>query len=354
MVSESKPTYDWINVPANKGSISVQPVKNIPPNSESYNILVMGMTSVGKSKFIESFSSKPLKNPISGSSLESTTRDLTVYKLVNVELHGGYPIFLIDTPGFADPNLSEMTVVKQIQGWMRTNKIEVIHHILFLDRISDTRVAGIKGKVFDMFKELTGSGSAENITILTTMWDLMQYTEKQKIQAEARFQQLKNEHWKEFIDKGARILKFEHTQSSALEAVDQCLLHGIRKHFDFVQAISNDQDIRDTNVAENMRQMLGERVASVYLEYRETIKGLEECNRDPTPNENLRGLLLEKKPQLEGNLIQFVQELEECGYPKDDIAKQWPDLPEKSLDLEALRKRKGFFEKLKSFLQRAF
>ncbi|KAF9051591.1 hypothetical protein BJ165DRAFT_1401087 [Panaeolus papilionaceus] len=354
MVSESKPKYDWIIVPTNKGSISVQPIKDIPANS--YNILVMGMTGVGKSKFIESFSSKPLKNTISGDSLESVTQDLTAYKLVNVNLHGGHPILLIDTPGFADPNLSEMTVVQQIQGWMRANKIDVINHILFLDRISDTRVAGNKGKVFDMFKELTGSGSAENITILTTMWDLMQYTEKQKIQAEARFQQLKNEHWQEFIAEGARILKFTNTQSSALKALDQCLLHSIRKYFDFAQATNDGDQIRDTSFGKTIERILLERVDAAYMEYQSIIEDLEFCDStlQTERNEGIRQAVLKKKPQVESNLIQFVQNLEEYGYSKEAIAERWPNLPAKPLDQKVSRKREGFFERLKRFLRRVF
>lgn len=119
---------------------------------------------------------------------------------------------MIDTPGFADRKISEMKILKMVQAWLADRYVvrflneagqnemfcrekSGFDRVLYFDRITDTRMSGSKGRNLDLFKALTSENTAENITVVTTMWDLL-WNEGQKIKAEKRYQQLQDQHWK--------------------------------------------------------------------------------------------------------------------------------------------------------------
>src|SRR5436190_18841399 len=75
------------------------------------------------------------------------------------------------------------------------SRIEYFNRILYFDRITDTRMAGTKGKVLDLFKMMTGPKTGSTITVVTTMWDQL-WKEEQSVAAEQRFEEMRTRYYK--------------------------------------------------------------------------------------------------------------------------------------------------------------
>ncbi|PPQ99495.1 hypothetical protein CVT24_005286 [Panaeolus cyanescens] len=170
---------------------------------------------------------------ISKNQLESYTQTVTVYEVVNAKF-ASKRIYLMDSPGFSDSNLSEMEIVEMVKNWMAANSFGSIDAILYFCPVTDTRLPGTRRKTMDMLKALVKSSSriphsnqSANegaVTLVTTMWDQV-WCERVEQRAEKNYLQLKYTVWKDMIEKGACITKFMNTQGSALEVLDEAFVH---------------------------------------------------------------------------------------------------------------------------------
>ncbi|KAF9041675.1 hypothetical protein BJ165DRAFT_1490294 [Panaeolus papilionaceus] len=84
----------------------------------TYYYLIMGPTGAGKSSFIEALAGESCNFLISKDQLSGYTQHVTDYALINVTTSSGNPIHIIDTPGFADTNISELEVITMINEWI--------------------------------------------------------------------------------------------------------------------------------------------------------------------------------------------------------------------------------------------
>ncbi|PPQ78765.1 hypothetical protein CVT24_002314 [Panaeolus cyanescens] len=315
------------------GPISVEPVgKNIPLSSVW--ILILGLTGVGKSSFVQCLSpSKPLS--IAKNQLESVTHTVVAYRLINVT-HNGVPISLIDTPGLSDVKISEARIVKMIQQWMN-------------DKMAGSRTRGT-----EIFKALTGEIAAPATTLVTTMWDQIA-NEGMASRVHKQFEQLQEEqYWKDFINRGAGIVKFYNTTSSALHVLDGALSRGARVWFDFERIIERNQHLRDTLLGRNLHRNIRVRIAMLQQKFRVIeddlkniakgsssrkggkgmrMEGSENANDNDSEadaDEVLRGLLLKDKEATEGDLREVREDLNEFG----DVEYE-DDEPDVQLDVHA-------------------
>lgn len=65
-------------------------------------------------------------------------------------------VYLVDTPGFDDTNLSNTDVLREIATWLTgscNNEVK-LNGILYLHRITDPRMGGSAKKNLFMFKKL--------------------------------------------------------------------------------------------------------------------------------------------------------------------------------------------------------
>ncbi|KAF9054088.1 hypothetical protein BJ165DRAFT_1435992 [Panaeolus papilionaceus] len=85
------------------------------------DILVRLRSASNLYQFLESLASKQTAGPlgIAKDQLESVTHSVTCYELVNVLRNRSKPrpLIIIDTPGLADPKISEIQVLKNIKQW---------------------------------------------------------------------------------------------------------------------------------------------------------------------------------------------------------------------------------------------
>ncbi|KAF9043404.1 hypothetical protein BJ165DRAFT_1529440 [Panaeolus papilionaceus] len=224
MATTSKMEYKAINV---TGAVSVERVDRIQVSHG--RVLIMGPTGAGKSSFIEALGLKDSLK-ISSNGLDGYTQAVSTYKLNNVT-RNGYPIYLVDSPGFADTKISEMAILSMLQKWMKDNDV-YFNRILYLTPITSTRLPGTQRQVLKTFNALTGVKTAKNVMIVTTMWDNI-WGENATKRAEDNYQQLQSDIWKDFIEEGAQLMQFHNTQESALSILDAALVLGIRHLFSF-------------------------------------------------------------------------------------------------------------------------
>ena len=82
--------------------------------------------------------------------------------------------------------------------------------VIYVHRISDDKFGGLAVKNFRMFRELCGEKTLKNVILMTNMWGRVALQ-----QGEAREQQLRDEHFKAAIEKGAKICRHYDTPQSA-------------------------------------------------------------------------------------------------------------------------------------------
>ncbi|RXW21011.1 hypothetical protein EST38_g4825 [Candolleomyces aberdarensis] len=111
-------------------------------------------------------SSNPLKV---GHSVRSCTDEVQRADSFTVD---GRRIFLYDTPGFDDTNLSENDVLNAIALELEKQyrQKQTLHGIIYVHRISDIRVGGLAKMNFRIFQKLCGDNSLKNVVIMTNMW----------------------------------------------------------------------------------------------------------------------------------------------------------------------------------------
>jgi len=124
-------------------------------------------------------------------------------------------IYLVDTPGFDDTSRKDSDVLKEIAGWLTDsyqNRI-LLKGILYLHRISDTRMTGSAKKNLFMFKKLCGNEALKNVILLTTMWEKVDPTEGERRQAI-----LENTEgfWGFMIQRGSKAFRHMNNRESAL------------------------------------------------------------------------------------------------------------------------------------------
>ncbi|PPQ69098.1 hypothetical protein CVT24_000142 [Panaeolus cyanescens] len=351
---------DWDGIRIT-GSISAQKVDRIP--FTPYTVLLMGQTGVGKSNFIEKLVGDPSLG-ISKDQLEGVTQEVSAFKILGLQRTWS-DIYLIDVPGFADRKISEMRIVDMVRNWVDEHVSPIgmgsISYIIYIDRITDTRVPGSKRKLMAMFKEILGPRTARSVTIVTSMWDEV-WTDAQLRRAEDRFNQLQGEHWKvnltlivsqiytineihnafiqDLIEQGARIAKFDNTQESAFSILRDLVHHSTnsKEYAGFDRA----KKIRATAAGMSIYQNLLERIEA----QSQRLRTIEEDLKDELTiaNEELVMVLSKEKADVEADLELFKQELKDFGDAPEPKAEPQP---RKSLHVrEALGQTKG---KIKQF-----
>ncbi|TDL17993.1 P-loop containing nucleoside triphosphate hydrolase protein [Rickenella mellea] len=185
-------------------------------------IAVMGATGVGKSSFINTVANHKL---LVGHALDSCTKEIQEVRLTWGKERT--PVVLVDTPGFGDSSMSDTEVLRLIAKYLATShkKGTKLTGIIFMHRISDSKVEGNTRRNFNMFRQLCGTNNLRQVVIVTTWWDRVE-----KADAERREQQLRNDKslFKLMLDSNAQLRRHEIRHDGGIgsaKAILDCLLH---------------------------------------------------------------------------------------------------------------------------------
>ncbi|KAI6118081.1 P-loop containing nucleoside triphosphate hydrolase protein [Pisolithus sp. B1] len=189
-------------------------------------IAVMGPTGSGKSTFIKSFVPSGSSSGIRvGHSLQSETNKIQPIELDN---GSGLSFKLVDTPGFDDSRegITDIDVLSMIAAFLvQEEEHSMLAGLIYMHRISDTRMGGTARRNLRVFHRLCGQNSLKNVVIVTTMWDKVTLEE-----GERREQELQSSEtlFKPLLDEGAVMCRHDGTLASAMGIIDYLLR--IRDH----------------------------------------------------------------------------------------------------------------------------
>ncbi|CAE6429240.1 unnamed protein product [Rhizoctonia solani] len=129
-------------------------------------IVLFGATGSGKSTFANVASDDSMEV---GRGLTSCTQRVEPTRMFLVD---GKPVVVIDSPGFDDTYASDAEILKSVAGFLATAYTEKfkITGLIFLHKITDTRVGGKALLHMRMFRQICGIDALKNVVYVTNMW----------------------------------------------------------------------------------------------------------------------------------------------------------------------------------------
>ena len=134
------------------------------------------------------------------------------------EITIGYTtLVLVDTPGFDDTNMSDFEILRAIAKWLETafEEGQLLSGIVYLHRITDTRVAGSARRALHLFQRICGEDNYKNVILATTFWNSIAHCEEIGVDREQQL--LSNEgFWKCMKEKGAQTTRLTRDYKTIL------------------------------------------------------------------------------------------------------------------------------------------
>ncbi|KAF9034929.1 hypothetical protein BJ165DRAFT_1533934 [Panaeolus papilionaceus] len=228
----------------------------------------------------------------------------------------GYPIYLVDVPGFADSKISVMSIVSMLKDMLQTNPNLYSFNILYHTPINNPRLPRSQRQVLQTFEALTGLQSARSVTVVSTMWDSI-WNENTRRRAEGNFSQLCKEIWKDYIAKGAKIVKFHNTQESAItildDAYDQLHINDWPDQFSIQTSIR--LPLRETSFGSHIYNDLHTQIHDLQMQQASIQSELQMATE--RSDERLRAILIAQLAEVQILFTKFEEELRELGLPPD-------------------------------------
>jgi len=235
-------------------------------------IAVMGPTGSGKTTFVNLVSGSSLGV---GQGLESCTSEVQASVRFTV---GGKEVVLIDTPGFGDTALADSDIWKIIAASFVTSYRTGIRFagIIYMQRISDVKMAGSARQSFKMFQDLCGEDAYPNVLLVTSMWDMVTLDV-----GNSREQELatKDIFFKPVLEKGARMMRHDNTRESALEIV-QNLVDKPPVALQIQRELGSGVDIMQTTAYRQIRDLMSELVTQRQMKLDTLMDEIAEAERD--------------------------------------------------------------------------
>ncbi|KAF2267196.1 hypothetical protein CC78DRAFT_457869 [Lojkania enalia] len=186
-------------------------------NIDSSMILIMGVTGVGKSYFINQLAAGSVTE---GKGLKSETETCQAVR-VGV---GRNQVAVVDTPGFDDTTRPEVDIVGDIVEFLCTQyELGIpLKGIIYMHRITDNKVSGTAQRYMEIFRCLCGDSIMSNVILLTTMWGEL----KDEAVGFGRERELRKDFWNDLESKGAEVRQFDGTRAMAEALVCRLMRNG--------------------------------------------------------------------------------------------------------------------------------
>ena len=219
---------------------SFSDIDPLKPKAEDVYIAIMGMTGTGKSTFISmlvndqvtighglySCKFSPRNPPIFLSKDPSpATRNLDIYRCIGIFSR---PVWLIDSPGFDDTEISDAEVIREIATFLcRTFQVGLrLSGVIYLHRITDPRMSGSAIKNLELFKLLCGKDAFPIVWLVTTRWNELPQERGDFQQAVDREGQLcaSEKFWGAMIHGGSTVIRHERLDLACTKAIVERIL----------------------------------------------------------------------------------------------------------------------------------
>lgn len=167
--------------------------------------------------------------------------------MVPCTIEGDRQIWLIDTPGFDDTYRTDADVLREIANSLAGTYVKKIQlsGIIYLHRISDTRVGNAATRNLRMFKKLCGKDGLASVVLATTMWSDGSNREVER----ARENELQNglDFWKTMIQLGSKVFRHDKGRRTAAEIIKYLINKQRRVVLDIqTEMIDENRTLADT------------------------------------------------------------------------------------------------------------
>ncbi|KAL7917201.1 P-loop containing nucleoside triphosphate hydrolase protein [Trichoderma austrokoningii] len=183
-------------------------------------IALMGGTGTGKSTFISLLTDEDVGI---GHNLQSCTSEVGVYNFHYKDCH---TVYLLDTPGFDDTNRPNSEILQEIAFYLAalySKKIRLAG-IIYLHRITDTRVSGSSLGNLRILQNLCGADAFGSVVLATTMWSVLDSMEGGHQIGLRRCEELKHaEFWGEMIQRESIMKMHDGSKISALSIISELI-----------------------------------------------------------------------------------------------------------------------------------
>lgn len=176
-------------------------------------------------------------------------------------------MFLVDTPGFDDSNLTDTDILIRIADWMSEtySKGTQLSGIIYLHRISDDRMDGASVKNLLMFGELCGENNLHNVVLATTMWEETNEEIGAKREAE-----LIHDYWKPMIEERSQVARLSTNPDDARRLV-KVFLNNTTFVPQLQQELSSGKHLTETKAGKAISDEI-ERISKQYAKDLESAK----------------------------------------------------------------------------------
>jgi hypothetical protein len=191
----------------------------------------------------------------------------------------GQTIWLIDTPGFDDTNISDADVLEDLAYWLSKSfqSGTLLSGMIYLHPISNNRMQGSAVKNLRIMKKLIGDKSLHCVVLGSTMW----VNVEKRMGVEREEELIKTSHfWGEMVRRGSAVLRHAGSQSSALAIID----HIVRKRTKVVldlqeQIVNQHRSVIETEAGKEVesalrkeREKFGRRMKETEEELKQALK----------------------------------------------------------------------------------
>jgi hypothetical protein len=135
-------------------------------------------------------------------------------------MHGDKRYSIVDTPGFNDTDRSDNDVLKDLADWLLESmqRGKKISGIIYLHRISDTKMEGSAVRNLRMFRKLCGKDFMKNVVLGTTFWDKV--GEEQGADREKELLET-DDFFKEMKSQGCHVVRISGERNEDLALLDR-------------------------------------------------------------------------------------------------------------------------------------
>ena len=178
--------------------------------------------------------------------------------------------------------------------------------LIYVHRISDTRVGGTSQRNLRMFRKLCGTDSLKNVVLVTTMWDKV--TPEEGLQHEQELMS-SNNLFKPLLDEEATMMRYERTAESATKVINYLLGKNATTTEVVRELVHQKKPLEDTAAGTELQKDI-QALLNKHKGEMENLKAELEAVRSDLAQERQTKALMEKELTMQRNLAEERQRME--------------------------------------------